>query len=266
MTDIISPNSILTTINKKNKKMYKNQKNAPIDKDLITNSKYYIPYFTNEQEWNKINILHPRWFKIISYNYKILDNKIDCNRNKNNICSIDIGCKNFITLYGLDGICYKIKSDYTIIDRILKSKKFSYNEKDNKIKKLINDLHVISADFICKQYNIIYVGLVTNKGNIDSKTMKSIEDNLLKIISHKEFLDILKHYAFIYNKEIRIVEESYTSVQCGVCGEKNKFTRIYDIDDSERRKYTCIYCNNDFCRDLNASRNILIKNENKFND
>ncbi len=239
------------------KKMIKNQKNAPIDKDLIINSKYYVPHFINEKEWTIINIFNPRWFKIISYNYKI--------QNINKTCSIDIGCKNFITLYGLDGLCYKIKSDYYIIDRILKSKKFSYNEKDNKIKKLINDLHTISADFICKQYDIIYVGLVTNKGNINSKNMKSIEDNLLKIVSHKEFLDILTHYAFIYNKEIRIVEESYTSVQCGVCGEKNKFTRIYDIDDSERRKYTCLFCHNDFCRDLNASRNILIKNENYFN-
>ena len=85
----------------------------------------------------------------------------------------------------------------------------------------------------------------------------------IKVI--KTRIDI-KHYAFIYNKDIRIVEESYTSVQCGVCGEKNKFTRIYDIDDSIRRKYTCEYCNTEFCRDLNASRNILIKNENKFND
>lgn len=240
--------------------MLKNQKNAPIDKNLIINSKYYIPHFTNEKEWNNVNILQPKWFNIISYNYKIPMYNI----NISNICSIDIGCKNFITLYGLDGFCYKIKSDYNIIDRILKSKKFTNIEKDNKIKKLINDLHIISADFICKQYDIIYVGLVTNRGDINSKVMKSIEDNLLKIISHSEFLDILEHYAFIYNKEIRIVEESYTSVQCGICGEKNKFARIYDSDDSERRKYTCLFCNNNFCRDLNASRNILIKNEYLF--
>jgi transposase len=251
---------IKTMVKTKSNKMLKNQKNAPINKNLIINSKYYIPHFTNEKEWNIVNILQPSWFNILSYNYKISIS----NTKTSNICSIDIGCKNFITLYGLDGYCYKIKSDYNIIDKILKSKKITHIKKDTKIKKLINDLHIISADFICKQYDIIYVGLVANKGNINSKLMTSIDDNLLKIISHKEFLDILKHYAFIYNKEIRIVEESYTSVQCGVCGEKNKFTRIYNIDDSERRKYTCIFCNNNFCRDLNASRNILIKNEYLF--
>ena len=243
--------------NKLCNKTIKKQKNIPIDKQLIKNSKYYIPYFTNEKDWNKLH-LNINWFNILSYNYKIN------HFYKSKICSIDIGCKNFITLYGLDGYCYKIKSDYLIIDRILQNKKLSYIEKDNKIITLINELHNLSANFICQNYDIIYVGLVSNKGNINSQLMKSIEDNLLKIVSHKEFLDILKYYAEIYNKKIKIVEESYTSVQCGVCGEKNKFIRIYDNDDSERRKYTCKFCNSEFCRDLNASRNILIKNEHLF--
>ena len=72
---------------------------------------------------------------------------------------------------------------------------------------------------------------------------------------------MLKCYARKYNKTLRIVDESFSSVQCGICGEKNKFSRIFDDDDSIRRKYTCVYCNHEFCRDLNASRNILIKNE-----
>lgn len=237
--------------------MIKKQQNKPIDKELIKNSDYYIPYFTNEKDW--VNIpLKNNWFNILYFNYKINPSKTS------KICSIDIGCKNFITLYGLDGYCYKIKSNYLIIDRILQSKKISYDEKDRKIKKLINELHILSADFICKEYDEIYVGLVSNKGNINSQLMKSIEDNLLKIVSHKEFLDVIKYYANLYNKKIKIVEESYTSVQCGVCGEKNKFTRIYTDDDSERRKYTCKFCNSEFCRDLNASRNILIKNEKLF--
>lgn len=240
------------------------QQNKPIDKNLIKNSKYYIPYFTNEKDWHKIS-LNINWFNILSYNYKIdtiTNNSTGVSHySKSKICSIDIGCKNFITLYGLDGYCYKIKSNYLVIDKILQNKKISYKEKDRRIQQLINELHSLSAQFICQQYDIIYVGLVNNKGNINSQFMKSIEDNLLKIVSHKEFLDLLQYYANIYNKTIKIVEESYTSIQCGVCGEKNKFTRIFDNDDSERRKYSCKFCNSEFCRDLNASRNILIKNE-----
>ncbi len=250
---------------KLSKKMIKNQKNAPINKELIIDCKYYVPFYVNEKEWKRVdftyylNILKcPKWFNVLEYDYKI-------NEKNNKYCSIDIGCKNFITLYGLDGKCIKIKSNYEVIDKILKSKRLSNENKDKRIKELINNLHIASANYICQQYDVIYVGLVSNKGNIDSKSMKSIEDNLLKIVSHKEFLETLRYYTYIYNKELRVVEESFTSVQCGVCGEKNKFTRIYEIDDSERRKYTCIYCNGEFCRDLNASRNILIKNENKFN-
>lgn len=252
-------NYIIKVSNRSQKKY----QNHPIDKNLIKNSNYYIPYFTNEKDWYKIP-LNTNWFNILSYNYKINPATTNSTYSNSKICSIDIGCKNFITLYGLDGYCYKIKSNYLIIDKILQNKKISYVEKDRRIQKLINELHNLSANFICQQYDIIYVGLVNNKGNINSQLMKSIEDNLLKIVSHKEFLDILQYYANQYNKKIKIVEESYTSVQCGVCGEKNKFTRIFDNDDSERRKYSCKFCNSEFCRDLNASRNILIKNENLF--
>lgn len=243
-------------------KKFKKIKNEPIDKNKIITSNYYIPYFINEKEWEMTNKNKNNWFDIIYYNYgKNLFHNINSVKSQN-ICGIDVGCKNFISLYGLDGFCYKIKSDYEIIDKILQNKKISYEHKNTHIKHLIHELHVNSSKLICSKYDIIYIGLVSNKGNIDSKNMKNIEDNLLKIISHKEFLDTLILISKEYNKEIKIVEESYTSVQCGVCAEFNKFGRIFSDDDSERRKYSCKYCYSEFCRDINAARNILIKNEN----
>lgn len=239
-------------------KKLRNIKNKPIDKEIIKSCNYYIPYFKNEKYWKKIK--NKSWFNILYYNYK-LSKKI---YQTSNVCSIDVGCKNFISLYGLDGICYKIKSDYSIIDTILQNNKLEYKVKDKIIKSLIDELHISSAKLICSKYDIIYVGLVNNKGNINSKKMNTIEDNLLKIVSHKEFLDTLLEIASLYDKRIKIVEESFTSVQCGVCGEFNKFGRIVNNDDSERRKYTCKYCNNEFCRDINAARNILIKNQKKI--
>jgi transposase len=238
-------------------KQLKNIKNKPINKEIIKSCNYYIPYFKNEKYWKKIK--NNSWFNIIYYNYKLSNKFYQIDK----VCSIDVGCKNFISLYGLDGLCYKIKSDYSLIDKILQNNKLEYNIKDNIIKSLIKELHISSAKLICSKYDIIYVGLVNNKGNINSKKMNTIEDNLLKIVSHKEFLDTLLEIASLYDKTIKIVEESFTSVQCGVCGEFNKFGRIFNEDDSERRKYTCKFCNNEFCRDINAARNILIKNQNK---
>jgi len=133
------------------------------------------------------------------------------------------------------------------------------------IKQLIHELHKKSATFICKNFNIIYIGYVNNEGNINSKKMNSIEDNLLKILCHNDFLRILQNKCSKSKKTLRIVDESFTSVQCTNCAMFHKYERIFSDDDSERRKLHCKYCNVQLCRDLNASKNILIKNEHKFN-
>lgn len=228
-------------------------KQSPICKELIKKSNYYLPNFKNEKEFKKINM--NTWADYIYYTYT----KIKLSKD---ICSIDIGVKNFISLYSLNGTCFKIKSDYKIIDNILKNKELSYDTKDSLISELINELHDKSARFICNNYDIIYIGFVNNKGNINSRNMKNIEDNLLKILCHTEFLNTLQSYAKKYKKELKIVDESFTSKHCSKCAEINKFERILDPDDSERRKYICKYCGFVTDRDLNASRLILIKNEN----
>lgn len=239
-------------------------KNCPIAKDLILNSQYYLPIYKNENEWKFISI--NSWFDCIYYTYKKeLDyNKYEHIRNKTKICSIDIGCKNFLSIYGLDGTCYKLKSNYKIIDDILKNNEIIYNIKDMMIKQLINELHIKSAKFICKNFNIIYIGYVNNEGCIDSRNMLSIDDNLLKLLCHNDFLRILKKTCSKLKKTLRIVDESFTSVQCANCAMFHKYDRIFSDNDSERRKLHCKYCNVELCRDLNASKNILIKNEKYF--
>ncbi len=235
-------------------------KNSPIAKELIINSQYYLPIYKNENEWKYINI--NSWFDCIYYTYK---KEINTNKNyKTKICSIDIGCKNFLSIYGLDGTCYKLKSNYKIIDDILKNSTINNETKNDMIKQLINELHIKSATFICKNFNIIYIGYVNNEGNIDSNKMSSIEDNLLKILCHNNFLRVLKNKCKKLKKTLRIVDESFTSVQCTNCAMFHKYERIFSDDDSERRKLHCKYCDVQLCRDLNASKNILIKNEHKF--
>lgn len=235
-------------------------KNSPIAKELIINSQYYLPIYKNENEWKYINI--NSWFDCIYYTYK---KEINTNKTyKTKVCSIDIGCKNFLSIYGLDGTCYKLKSNYKIIDDILKNSTINNETKNDMIKQLINELHIKSATFICKNFNIIYIGYVNNEGNIDSNKMSSIEDNLLKILCHNNFLRVLKNKCKKLKKTLRIVDESFTSVQCTNCAMFHKYERIFSDDDSERRKLHCKYCDVQLCRDLNASKNILIKNEHKF--
>lgn len=231
-------------------------RNLPIDKELILKSNYYRPTFKNEDEWKAIDT--KSWFDCIYYTYHTIK------KNKTKKCAIDIGAKVLLSVYGVDGTCYKIKSDYKIIDDIIKCKTINCIIKNIMIKYLIDEMHIKASTFICKNFDIIYIGYVNNKSNIDTENMAGVQDNLLKILGHNDFLDTLRAQAKKMKKTLRVVDESYTSVQCTSCGIQNRFDRILSGNDFERRKYICKYCNYVGCRDISASRSILIKNEHKF--
>lgn len=230
-------------------------KQRPIDKKLIKQyqNKLFIPYFIEEEKWIKINT--HSWFDCLIYKYKIKK------RIYHNLCGIDIGCKNFLTIYGSNGVCYRIIANEEKIDKILQSNDLTYLEKDQKIYNMINDLHIQSARLICNSFRNIYVGQIHTKDNIDSKNMKTITDNLTSILLHNKFLQILTKFAIKKKRNLHIVDESFTSKHCGICGEiKHKFKRIQFGTDSERRQYICEFCGNILHRDINASRLIIIKN------
>ena len=67
--------------------------NLPICKEIIYDSKFYLPLFKNEKLW--VKLYDKQWFSILYYNYTLEYNNYNFNKN---ICSIDIGCKNFISL------------------------------------------------------------------------------------------------------------------------------------------------------------------------
>lgn len=229
----------------------------PIDKELIIKSRQnlFIPYFINEQDWYEINT--HSWFKCLVYKYKTK------NRLNNSLCGVDIGCKNFISLYSTNGICYRIIIDEDKINNILKNDKIPYEKKDKKIRNMINELHIQTSRLICNSFTDIYIGQIYTYDKIDSRTMNTTKDNLIPILSHNKFLKLLSKYANKKKKNLYIVDESFTSKHCGVCGEiKNKFERIQFGNDSERRKYICDFCNCILHRDINAARCIIIKNYN----
>jgi transposase len=55
-----------------------------------------------------------------------------------------------------------------------------------------------------------------------------------------------------YGCELKIVTEEYTSMCCSNCGMLS--------DNYKKRMKTCPYCKLSINRDVNGSRNILIKN------
>ena len=71
-------------------------------------------------------------------------------------------------------------------------------------------------------------------------------------LSYYKFLQKLDYKCKQQNINLKIVDESYTSILCSKCGKENK-----ELGSS--KKFDCKKCNFKHDRDMNACRNILIK-------
>lgn len=164
----------------------------------------------------------------------------------------------------------------------LRRKLLKYNKK---IKDIVSELHNKTALYLVKNYNKILLpefetsNMVKCFGNTFIKNkIKEIQSlpltkqeqtvefrkytKIKKLAKNVKYvLNRLRHYNFkqhLINKcneygcEIKIVTEEYTSKCCSRCGIlSNKYNN---------RLKTCINCDLHIDRDINGSRNILIKN------
>ena len=156
-----------------------------------------------------------------------------------------------------------------------------------KINGIVNELHKKTALFLCKNYkNILIPIFETQKMVKNSQAVNKIKmnvnqikednkDNLLNLKKElkiykrrtrlngrvKFVLNMLSHYKFRqqliskgeeYGCNIFVVTEEYTSQLCTKCGKLDK-TYI-------KRTKKCKHCKYEINRDINGSRNILLKN------
>ena len=68
-----------------------------------------------------------------------------------------------------------------------------------------------------------------------------------------QFQQRLKDKCDVEGTILHIVNESYTSVTCGKCGEINK-------NLGKSKNFKCSQCSLEVDRDINGARNILLKN------
>ena len=184
----------------------------------------------------------------------------------------------------------KIKRLQSVYDKNLNSQGKSIKNKgklkkkiqklENKIKGYVNEVHKKGAQFICENYeNILLPKFETrpmlskkkrairyeeiNKLNDDDQ--KRVEkkklnkewklSNEVKYVlsreSHYRFKMYLKSASERYGSQVVDVEEHYTSQTCTKCGTKSK--------GYNNREKKCSSCGYKIDRDINGSRNILIK-------
>lgn len=121
-----------------------------------------------------------------------------------------------------------------------------------KVKNYIDELHWKTISYIIRNYDIILLPEFRVSDMLRKKKLNKQTKRLLGMFSFYTFKERLKYKCSVYNKKVIIVDESYTSKTCGVCGILN------EVGSSE--VYRCCSCSMVLDRDVNGARNIMIKN------
>ena len=208
--------------------------------------------------------------------------------NRKEIIALDPGIRSFQTCYDPSGNIIEsginIKNDiYGIYQKINKYNSISNNKKNNhkrrrryrqmKIKKyekitnIVNNMHNQLASYLTKNYKIILAPQLqvsklvantevnTSGETVDKKrVLSSTNSRFMNTFAFYKFHEKLKSLSALRNCKLYIVDESYTSKTCGVCGSINN-------DLGGAKIYKCINneCKLKIDRDYNGARNILLK-------
>jgi putative transposase len=177
---------------------------------------------------------------------------------ENRLIALDPGIRKFLVGYDPKGRYSVIGQGacHTLIDLLKKVDLLKGKEKNLlwiRIKNLIEELHWKVANFLTSNYDHILLpdfrtSQMVTKGKKLSKTTR----RLMNMFSFHSFKTKLRFKCSERNKKLYIVNESYTSKTCGKCGELN------DLKGDEI--YSCKSCGFVCDRDINGSRNILLKN------
>lgn len=191
---------------------------------------------------------------------------VECFRSS--VIALDPGMRTFQNGYSPDGICFKFGTDKTNIkiknflkkiDSVVKDGR-NYKKYKKRIRKkvtdMVADLHWKTANFLCKNFNTILVGNLSTTGIIkkNGSVLSPFNKRYVLALSHYAFREKLLSKAAEYDVVCLIVDESYTTKTCGLCGEQNQ-----NVKASKMFKCPQETCAFKLDRDYNAGRNIYLK-------
>jgi transposase len=183
------------------------------------------------------------------------------------IIALDPGVRTFLTGYDSNGNSCKLGDNFTENIRKLREKldKFNTMKKKQsvrrrcgklrtKISNIVSDLHKKTSNYLVKNYDIIFLPhfrvkqMISTDGNLNAETKRDMVD-----LSHYKFKLRLSHLSNYHNKKVVHCYENHTSMTCGNCGNLHG-------NLGGNKEYNCKVCGSSFDRDINAARNILIRN------
>ena len=189
---------------------------------------------------------------------------------------LDPGTRKFQNFYSPDGLCGHIGNrfckkeinplikKYEEYQKIIGDKKKEIRrnklwkrcyELITKVKNKVSDMHNQTANFLSTTFESIFIPIFETKKMVDKDTRKITKKTVKELLnlSHYKFRNKLENMCKIRGNKFKIITEEYTSKTCTDCGKINK-------NLGGKEDFKCEKCGLIIDRDINASRNICIKN------
>jgi transposase len=191
------------------------------------------------------------------------------NRNKNWFCSLDPGIRKFQVLYNADEDNYIKFADRasTKMYQLLRYLDFLSKEPKKNKKKMIalrlkiqcyqKEMHCKITNYLCENFNNIYIPKLTSGNDIIKKkdkfrTLSKSSVRQMVVLGHCKFVERLKTKALEYEDvNVNVIGEEYTSQTCLNCNNLTK---------TKKEIFKCKHCKLKMDRDLLGSTNILLFN------
>lgn len=232
--------------------------------------------YNKKQKLNNIKIDHDcrivkkedKYYLFLPTDYKVLDHI------PMGTIALDSGIRTFQTGYSPDDLAVEIGKDCSLtLNPLLKKtdtlrsvasesnkrknrKLFSRIKRINlKIKNKVDDLHWKTIKFLTSNYDTILVSDFKSGNLLKNKKLGKKSKRILCLLEHFSFKNRLIYKCEQNGNKVFFVDESYTSKTCCNCGELN-----YNL--GAKKIFECENCKVVIDRDINAAKNILLKNWN----
>ena len=118
---------------------------------------------------------------------------------------------------------------------------------------LATDLHFKTIKYLFERFDVIIAPRLNSSSMLRREsTLKQITKRRLAFLRHDTFYNRLLMKAEACGKTILDLEEHETSVTCSCCGNANKHLK-------GSKNFECLFCNFQADRDVNSSKNHLLK-------
>jgi len=186
-----------------------------------------------------------------------------------NYCGIDPGVRTFMTSFGNNN-CIEYHHNTKILEELNKKLQFlkslrtrprqrkhrnryrkaSLNKIESRKSNLVDDTHWKTIKHILNHNDFIFYGDIKSHDIVKHGVNRTLNKNFNDLKFYK-FKERLLYKATVKNKKVFCINEAYTTQTCSFCG------CMYKPGCS--KVYSCSNCKRHIDRDVNASKNILMK-------